>query len=296
MRKGLLGFLGMGLLLACVSQAPMAQDGGDDAEPSPIERLNWQVGPTEVEVPGGAVFKVPEGFAFLDEEESRKFADITQNIPGPGETTFAPVDLSWFAVFQFDEVGYIKDQDEIDAEAILTDLRANQLEANKELAQRGWSQLSVDGWAFPPRYDGATQRLEWAVNLTSLDTQDKVVNFNTRVLGRRGYMRVVLVAGPDVLEPSVASFKTAMEGFAFQPTEAYAAFQQGDRIAEYGLAALIVGGAAAAASKSSAVKSFLKFILLGIAVAGAAAWGWIKRLLGGGGKSSPPGSAPPPPN
>ena len=76
------------------------------------------------------------------------------------------------------------------------------------------------------------------------------INYNTRLLGRRGVMEVVLVVGPDQLEATLPLFKGLLKSFAFKEGERYAEYREGDKLAEYGLAALVTGGAVAVAAKT----------------------------------------------
>src|SRR5262249_12924062 len=106
-----------------------------------------------------------------------------------------------------------------------------------------------------------------------------VVNYTVRLLGRSGVMSATLVTEPDTLDADVKEFKTALRGFDFKPGESYAEFRQGDRVAQYGLAALIVGGAAAVATSSGLMKGLGKFIAYGAFAAFAAVAAFFKRLF-----------------
>lgn len=253
-----------GALLAMGGVHAQENQGSEDF----LSTLAWEVGPTTVAVPEGGVFQVPEGFVFLAEDDSARFQEYIQNIPSPGETMFAPDTLEWFAIFRFEETGYVQDDEAIDADAVLQTVRDGQEAANAELADRGWGTLTIDGWETPPQYDSASNRLEWAIRATSSDG-GKVVNFNTRVLGRHGVMEVVLVTSPEALALHTPQFKTALDGFAYEQSASYAAYEPGDRVAEYGLAALIAGGAAAVVAKSGAGKALLKLVIGGLAALGA---------------------------
>jgi uncharacterized membrane-anchored protein len=105
------------------------------------------------------------------------------------------------------------------------------------------------------------------------------VNYSIRILGRDGVMRAILVSDPNGLEQNIRAFRTALKGFDFVPGHRYAEFRSGDKVAEYGLAALIVGGAAAAAAKTGAGKALFKFMGIGVFAAGAAVLGFFKRLF-----------------
>ena len=62
-------------------------------------------------------------------------------------------------------------------------------------------------------------------------------------------MEVVLVARPEDISDAIVDLKDKLNGFEFDSGEKYTEFKQGDKVAEYGLAALILGGAAAVATK-----------------------------------------------
>jgi uncharacterized membrane-anchored protein len=77
-----------------------------------------------------------------------------------------------------------------------------------------------------------------------------VLNYTVRLLGRTGVESAILVSRPETLDDDIKSFKKALQGFEFNAGERYSEFKQGDRIAEFGLAALVAGGAAAVATKA----------------------------------------------
>src|SRR6266436_3538559 len=83
---------------------------------------------------------------------------------------------------------------------------------------------------------------------------------------------------PTSLDKDIKSFKTALAGFDFNSGQNYSEFRSGDKVAEYGLAALIVGGAAAAAAKSGAFKFLGKFMVVGVFGGLAAAWAAIRTF------------------
>jgi uncharacterized membrane-anchored protein len=125
----------------------------------------------------------------------------------------------------------------------------------------------VDGWFFKPQYDKEKKLLEWAFLLRNAKTQAPVVNYYTRILGRTGVMSILLVSRPEDMNASITDFKQKLNGFEFNAGEKYTEFKQGDKVAEYGLAALILGGAAAVATKKGFWAALLGFF--------AAAWKFV---------------------
>ncbi|MDF3983269.1 DUF2167 domain-containing protein [Luteibacter sp. PPL201] len=251
-----------------------------------IKELPWQRGPTEVRLGGEATLKVPEGYAFLDPAGTRRLDTLMQNPSSEGDSyTLAPDDLAWFAFFTYDDIGYVKDDDTLDANALLSSVTKDNEASNEERRKSHWSTVSIAGWKTKPQYDTTFKSLTWAFIVRDDQTHEDTVNYNARLLGRTGVMSVDVVADPAGVDSAIAQFKDVVRGFAFNPGQSYTDFRAGDRIAEYGLGALIVGGAAAVAAKKgffavllSALAAGWKFLLMGLAAVGA----FFKRLVGRG--------------
>lgn len=283
MRKRLFSVLATAVLALATSFIPAtAQESDGD---SAISDLPWQVGPAKGQIGDKATIEVPEGYAFLGAEGTGQLNEMLQNPPtGADEYTLAPKDLSWFSFFSFDDVGYVKDDEKLDNADILASIKEGTEASNAERRKRGWETMRIEGWSFPPQYDKQLNLLEWAILAEAENSRQKVVNYNTRMLGRHGVMEVVLVADPEGLNTAIGQFKTLVPGYSFNGGEKYAEFQAGDHVAEYGLAALITGGAAAVASKKgffAAIALFLakawKLVLIGI----AGGWAAFRKFLGG---------------
>ena len=250
-----------------------------------LQKLAWQRGPGEGAIGAKAKILIPDGFSFLDERNTRRFLELMGNPPRDNHYLIAPANLDWFAVFTFDPVGYVKDDEKIDAAALLDSLKEGDGPGNEERKRLGMAPIYTDGWHVPPHYDAGTKRLEWGMRLR--DEKGGIhVNYTSRLLGRSGVMSAVLVSSPQTLNDDMQAFNGALAGYQFNAGEQYAEFKSGDRIAEYGLAALVVGGAAAAAAKAGLFKSLGKF--LWVIVGGGLMGGWalLKKLFGR--KESPP--------
>jgi len=239
MRKIMLAALLLCPLLAWSQENPVLEE---------MKKLQWQLGPGEGRIGNKAMIAVPQGHVFLDEKNTRRFLELTGNPPRDGHYLFAPQSLDWFAVFSFDASGYVKDDEKIDADALLKTLKSADAPSNEERKRLGMEALFTEGWQVAPHYDADTRRLEWGMRLRTAGGQH-VINYSSRLLGRSGVMSAILVSDPNSLAADTMQFKAALAQFSYLPGEKYAEFKSGDRIAEYGLAALIVGGAAAVATK-----------------------------------------------
>jgi uncharacterized membrane-anchored protein len=248
--------------------------------------IKWQPGPIKGSLGDIAEIDVPEGFLFLDGDETRKFLELNENLTNGKELgMMATQDLGWFVAFDFSDIGYVKDDEkaDLDADEILTSLREGNEAGNQQKKIRGWKTLSLLGWAAAPKYDEASHNLEWAIKLE--DDADKSITLNhfIRVLGREGVMEVSLVTAPEDYEKTLPEMRKLLTSFSFKAGQKYSEYRQGDKIAAIGLTGLIVGGGVAAAAKSGLLGGLLKVLgksakLLVIAV-GAAAAG-IAKLFG----------------
>lgn len=266
------------LLALTASASSQAQGSGDPKEEEYVAKLralDWVRGPRTVEIGGNSTLSLPEGYVYLDAANTKKFEELNENLSDGKEVMIAPKNLQWSAYLIFEDEGYVKDDEKIDADAILKSLKEGTEEANEERKRRGWSELHVVGWSIPPAYNSGTKRLEWATLLQAQGGQS--TNFFTKVLGRRGFTTIILVSAPDNTAAAVSALNGVLTGYRFNQGETYADWRPGDKVAEYGLAGLIAGGAVAAAAKTGLLKGLWKFLVAGIAafwkllVAGAVA-------------------------
>jgi uncharacterized membrane-anchored protein len=278
------------------AQAEAAEGGGGgeaaDNKPfvPPLPGVKWIMGPGKGDL-GNAVVEVPAGFAFTGRDGTKAFLEATENpvgttergtlwrIPPQGSTN------SWFVIFEYEDSGHVKDddKDDIDADALLESLQEGTEASNEERRQRGWSTIKVTGWHVKPQYDEASHNVEWATKAVDEQTNSMSINHNVRILGRTGVTSAVLVAGEEELATATPEFKKTLSGFAYNAGDRYGDYKQGDKLAAYGIAGLVLGGAVAVAAKSGLLGKLIKPIILGIAAIGA---GIAKMFKRGGGSST----------
>ncbi len=286
MKQRYLGGLLALLLLGVFPLAVAAADG----ESAPLE---WTQGPGTAPIGDNlAEIHLPEGYVYLDAAGSQQLMQLTQNpVSGMEMATIAPVaeDEGWFLIFEFEDTGYVPDdeKDDLDADAMLESVRAGTEAANEERREMGWATMSILGWHETPHYDFVTNNLSWAIIGETSGHQN--INRIIKLLGRRGVMTATLVASPEELASSIDQVDSLLEGYRFQPGNTYAEYVPGsDKLATYGLTALVVGGGAAALAKSGLLAKLWKPIAAVLVAIGVG----VKRLFGSG-RSSDHGSDKP---
>jgi uncharacterized membrane-anchored protein len=273
--------LAVALLFAAAAAAlaqQSQQSSDEDKFLAEIGKLSWQAGPSDGKIAGKASLAVPKGYYFLPAADTSKFLTLMKNLPRQDSYTLAPEKMEWFSIFDFEAIGYVRDDEKLDPDAILQSLKEGNAAGNEERKKRGLPSIYLEGWFVTPHYDLQTKRLEWATKLRNAGGEI-VVNYKIRILSRSGVMNAILVTGPTTLDNDIRAFKTALTGFSFEPGERYSEYRTGDKIAEYGLTGLIVGGAAAAAAKTGLFKVIGKFAIVIFAGLGALGMGVLRWLM-----------------
>ena len=252
-------------------------------EDRPSPKLDVIHGPTNAPLGAVASVTVPAGFAFLDGKNTRAMLKSRGEPTSDRELGFLRASNGlWAVYFEFSDTGYVKDddKDKLDADKLLESIRRGNDRANEQRQRNGNPPLEIVGWETPPKYDPQTHNLEWAIRAVS--SGHPILNYNTRLLGRKGVMEVVLVVEPDQLADTLPSFREVLAGYAYKSGQNYAEYRAGDKVAAYGLGALVVGGAAVGAAKLGLFtwlavffKKGAKLIILGFAAVAA----YIKKLF-----------------
>ena len=238
--------------------------------------------PATVKLGGVADLKLPDGFFAIDPGSLKKFYEFTHNSISDRAVGVIIAPGDWMLFFDYDESGYVKDEEKnsLDAGKLMKSMTANQDAANEERTKRGWDEMKVAGWSSEPHYDAKTHNLKWAIKLTSSRDNHKSywINESIRLLGRGGVMEVTLVTNNETFTTdSAAADSLLAQSYTYVSGQRYAEFKQGDKMAEYGLAALVLGGAGAVAFKMGFLQKFGKLIVYAVVgLGGAIAKFWNK--------------------
>jgi uncharacterized membrane-anchored protein len=276
-------------------------------ETSLIDTFDLKTG--TVELSNGMVkMEVPDGFRYIGPEDSKRFLEEGWGNPDGSGTLgmLLPVetdlfgDEGWGVVITYQDDGHVADEDaaDIDYKELLGSMQEETTDSNEERKKLGFEPVTLVGWATPPRYDAQTKKLYWAKELQFGDNKQNTLNYNVRILGRSGVLVMNAVSGMSQLA-AVEKGMVQVLGFTeFKEGQRYSDFDSSsDKLAGYGIAALVGGGIAAKAglfAKLGAVLlAFKKLIFVGLAAVGA----FVIKLFSNRKKSSgpvaPDGATPP---
>jgi uncharacterized membrane-anchored protein len=256
-----------------------------------LESFNYQQGRVRIGT-ANVHLLVPSDFYFVGESESKRLlVELWGNPAKAVETVLGmilpsshtPVDDTWGAVITFDADGYVSDEDaaKIDYNELLKSMQQSESEINRERVQQGFPAIHLVGWASPPFYDRATRKLHWAKELQFGDSDKHTLNYDVRVLGRHGVLKINFVSEMGQLAVIKPIIPVVMAMPEFESGSRYQDYiPSTDKVAAYGIGGLIAGKLL---SKTGllvvAVALLKKFWLLPILVLGGLLGG-LTRLFG----------------
>jgi uncharacterized membrane-anchored protein len=236
-----------------------------------------------------ATLHLGESLRFLGGEDAEKVLVAWGNPPGSGALGMVlPQQLSpfaddaWAVLVTYSEEGHVDDEEakEIDFAELLSDMKKDAEESNDARKSQGFGAVHLVGWAEPPHYDAAAKKLYWAKEL-DFGAPAHTLNYDIRVLGRKGVLELSAIAGINQLAMIKAEMPRVLSGVEFNSGNRYADFDPGvDKMAAYGIGALIAGKVAA---KAGLFKVVLAALLASkkLIVAGAVGVGmFLKKLFG----------------
>lgn len=265
-------------------------------------RLHPVTGDVRIEA-ANVVLHLGEDYYFLPPEEARLILvegwgnppESAQNVLGmvfPAGRTFA--DDTWGAVITYEATGYVRDDDadSADYDELLAQLREGEAAVNEERTRRGYPAQHLVGWAQAPTYDRRTHSVIWAQNIRFEGSRENTLNYDIRLLGRRGVLSLNMITVMSKLAETRAAavrFATTAE---FLPGSRYADYQEGtDQVAAYGVTGLIAAGLGVTLAKKAGLIAILLafakkgFVLIIAAVALIVAW--LRRRFGAGQEEEP---------
>ena len=249
-----------------------------------------KTGPTDIAIAGQATLHLPADRVFIPQPQAGKLLRVMGN-PGEHEELsgliFPKGEGEWFATLRYIASGYVKDGDakEWKADDLLASYKEGTEAGNEERKKMGAASLEITGWAEPPAYEATSHRLVWAMSSREKGAPADAaqgVNYNTYALGREGYLSLNFVTGLKDLAGQKPEAKALLGALEFDAGKRYEDFNEAtDRVAEYGLAALVLGVGAKKLGLFAVILAFLAkfakvFFIAAIGI-GAVATKFFKR-------------------
>ncbi len=238
-----------------------------------------------------AKITLPENFRYLSPDDTQKvLVDIWGNPPrNKSLGMIVPAGFkaigenSWGVVVTYEEDGHVKDDDaaNIKYNDLLKEMQEGTRNSNEERKKAGYDSIELVGWAQPPHYDQATHKLYWAKELKFGGNDENTLNYDIRALGRRGVLSLNAVASMSELKDVEKDMQAVLGFVEFNQGHRYTDYVDGtDKVAAYGIGALVAGGLAAKAGLFKVLLvgllAFKKFAILAVIAVVA----FIKKLLG----------------
>jgi uncharacterized membrane-anchored protein len=251
------------------------------------QSLVYKTGIIELES-GNATLNVPKGFRYLDKTQS--IYVLTDLWGNPADSSILGMLVpenrgvletnSWVFTISFDEMGYVKDDDadDIDYDDLLTEQQKEFKEANPERIKQGFQPIEFIGWASSPYYDKNKKILHWAKELKFGQDSLNTLNYNLRVLGRKGIFMLNAVASMSELPEVKSNIDKVIGSVEFKDGHKYSDYLPDvDNVAAWTIGGLVAGKILAKVGFFVLIAKFWKLIALAIAGAGGGIWKYFKR-------------------
>jgi uncharacterized membrane-anchored protein len=291
MKKGFLFFTGFFLCSVLIS----AKEPGDSLQ-AVIEKqlkmmdsiestLHYKTG-TLTLGNGVATIRVENGFRFLEADEAEYvLTELWGNLkgtkplgllfpPNSGATSYD----SYAYLLEYEAIGYVKDKDadKINYDDLLKEIKEGQQKANEERKKLGLETMDIIGWAAKPFYDKERKLLHWAKEFRVSGNDENTLNYDIRILGRKGVLTLSAIAGISQLDSVNKNLENVLSMVAFNPGNKYSDFDsKTDEVAAWTIGGLVAGKILAKAGFFALILKNIKLVLLGLVAVGGGIWRFI---------------------
>jgi uncharacterized membrane-anchored protein len=239
---------GLAVGVLCVALPALADQGlypkTEEERKAAYAALHWEEAAGSYKLPDShAVIQMQSGEGLLLGGDAQRYSWLASGIEFPQtEAVLSAADGESLVYYEWRDEGHVSDSDwkDVDGDELLKQYRDSTEASNEERGKNGFEPMHVAGWLEPPRYDQATHTVTYAMELNDKDSHWG--NAVALRLGRAGYTEFTWVgpidgfrtAGgrPDLLNEALGSH-------AFEQGFGYGDFQEGDKVAAYGIAGLV---------------------------------------------------------
>ena len=177
-------------------------------------------------------------------------------------------------------MGFVKDDDaeDINYDDLLKEGQKEMREVNPERIKQGYQPIEFIGWASSPFYDKNKKILHWAKELKFRDDSLNTLNYNLRILGRKGIFMLNAVGSMSELQEVKSNIDKVIGSVEFKEGHKYSDFiPDVDNVAAWTIGGLVAGKILAKVGFFVLIAKFWKLIALAIAGAGGSICKYFKR-------------------
>ena len=300
-RRNSAGALALALALVLAPAATWADAPQAQSQKIPPELVKFEAGlhkqSGDVAIPAAnATLHLGDRYYFIPADEAATvLTKVWGNPPSATEGVLGLVieqgksiyDNVWSAVVTYEDTGYVPDKNakSEDYDKVEQQILDSEPDVNAERQKQGYATMHLVGWAQPPSYDPAQHSLIWARDIKFSDAPVDTLNYDVRLLGRKGVLSLNMLSTMNDLSEVRGAASDFGKAASFNPGATYADYDASvDKTAEFGLAGLVAAGAGIVIAKKlgflAIALGFGKYILGALAVAGATMRRWIAGLFG----------------
>lgn len=247
--------------------------------------LHYKTGTVTLQNGLGSINIAP-GFKFLDSAGARfVLEDVWGNLKGqtamgmilPADAKAAIADYGF--VVEYEPIGYVKDgdADDINYDDLLKEMKEDAVKTNEERRKAGIPTMNLIGWAAKPYYDKSRKLLYWAKEFKVDGSDENTLNYDIRLLGRKGVLVLQAVSGMSQLDTVNKNISNILGMVSFNKGNKYEEFDSNvDNVAAWTIGGLVAGKLLAKAGLFVLILKNIKLIVLAVGGAGAAIWRRIK--------------------
>jgi uncharacterized membrane-anchored protein len=251
--------------------------------------MQYQTGTIQLKNAEGEVLadlKVPQGFKYLNVDQSNYVIEELWGNPKSNsslgmlfpEQAGPMSDHSYAFNIQYDPMGFVEDDDadDVDYDELLADMQQEIREENGERVKNGYESVELIGWASKPFYDQEKHILHWAKEIRFSDNETNTLNYNIRILGRKGVLIINAISTMDELTEVNKNIGKVTDIVTFAEGNKYSDFNPSvDKVAAFTVGGLVAGKVLAKVGFFAIIAKFGKVIFLAIAGVGASVWKWF---------------------
>ena len=254
-----------------------------------LNSLHYQTG--NITLPNGmATLDLSNKFKYLPPADASRVIEAWGNPPADTQGMIVPADSDplsdkgWGVIISYMDDGHVSDgdADDIKYDELLKTMQQAMSDHNAERTKGGYSPITLERWAEQPTYDKLTHKYYWAEDISSDQGANHTLNYSVRVLGRKGVLVLNAMSNMDQLSTIKTQMKDVTAFSQFTPSNRYEDFDdKTDKVAAYGLAALVAGGVAAKLGLFAKLVALLLVLKKFIIVAVIAFFATIKKFFSG---------------